>query len=63
MISLLIFLLIGAINAVVAYDQDILMLATHGWSVEAVVEAILYVLLWPAQLVFWVCVKIWQATR
>jgi hypothetical protein len=58
---ILIILAIGVLNAAVAYDQEILILATHGWSFEAVIEALGYVILWPVQLAFWIGVKIWQA--
>lgn len=58
----------GLLNAVIAYDQKILMLATHGSSIDAWAEAVLWVLLWPIQLAFWICVKIgaaadWVGTR
>ena len=58
---LLILLAIGVLNAAVAYDQEILMLATHGWSVEGGVEALFFILLWPVQLAYWIAVKIWRA--
>lgn len=61
MTLLSIYLAFGILNAAVAYDQKILMLATHGWSLEAAVEAVLFVVLWPVQLAYWIGTKIWQA--
>lgn len=46
------YVVIGMINAIKAFDDDILMIRHHA-TVEAVVEALLYVLLWPVQ-VAWV---------
>jgi hypothetical protein len=59
-ISLLIYFLIGVLNAVVSYAQGILMISMkgHRWTVEAWVEAILYVVLWFVQFSYWVAMKI-----
>lgn len=59
MTVIMVYLAIGILNTVVAYDQKILMLATHGWSVEGVVEAVFFVLFWYFQFLYWLCMKIW----
>ena len=51
----------GLINAVIAYDQKILMLANGYDDIDAWAEAVFYVILWPVQVAFWISVKIWQA--
>jgi hypothetical protein len=51
-IDLLIYLGIGGLNAVVAGAQDKLMILHHR-DKAAFVELAFYVLLWPAQLLFW----------
>ena len=61
MTALTLYLAFGILNAVIAYDQKILMLATHGWSFEAVIEALLFVVLWWLQFCYWLGMKIWAA--
>lgn len=60
MTALTLYLAFGILNAVIAYDQKILMLATHGWSTEAVIEALGYVVLWIFQLMWWGAAKLGQ---
>ncbi len=60
MISLLIILLIGVLNAAVAYDQEILMLRNYPREIESWIEALLFIVLWPLQLVWWIGMKVWS---
>jgi hypothetical protein len=60
MTLLALYLAAGILNAAVAFDQNILMLSMPGWrrSLDAWVEAVLYVLLWPLQLAWKILVGI-----
>lgn len=54
----------GILNVVVSFDQGILMVSMPRWrrTLEAWVEAGLYLLLWPLQLGYWVLTKVHLAT-
>lgn len=54
MVTLLIYLGFGILNATDSYNKGILMLATpEHRGLEAWAEAVLYVLLWPLQVLYY----------
>lgn len=59
MTTLSLYLAFGILNAVVAFDQGILMISMRQWrrSLEAWIEVVCYVLLWPLQAAYWVYAK------
>lgn len=55
-----VYVVIGMVNAIKAFDDNILMLHDE-LTIDSVIEFVFYVLLWPAQVLFalfmWLMVK------
>ena len=55
-----VYVVIGMVNAIKAFDDEILMLRDE-LTIDAVIEFVFYILLWPAQVLFalfmWLMVK------
>lgn len=62
-VLLIFYLAVGVVNAVVAWNQGLLMIDELENRFEGIFEVVLYVLLWPLQVLFFVgCRVVWAVS-